>query len=299
MRCLSIKYWVRLFVLVIFCVGLFWMEVLTPWSSSPRILCASSDDIVVATVNNEPISKSTLDLLVKQYKGNTNKDNVTIDEKKQIIKSLMTRYLILQQSSVQALKNDEDIIAKVMVYENNLIVNRFVKDQVDKKVTVTDKELRKYYNLNTHEFRTNPKVQARAILLKTKEQAEKVLYRLRKGEDFGKLAQDFSIDPFTASDGGSMAILEKGKGKVFTQIEEVLFDLKPGEISDVVETAFGFNILSVDEVFPSELKPFEEVREQIKRSILQQKKAQAFEEMSNRLQRDAEIKIFENRLLED
>ncbi len=299
MRCLSIKYWVRLFVLVIFCVGLFWMEVLTPWSSSPRILCASSDDIVVATVNNEPISKSTLDLLVKQYKGNTNKDNVTIDEKKQIIKSLMTRYLILQQSSVQALKNDEDIIAKVMVYENNLIVNRFVKDQVDKKVTVTDKELRKYYNLNTHEFRTNPKVQARAILLKTKEEAEKILYRLRKGEDFGKLAQDFSIDPFTASDGGSMAILEKGKGKVFTQIEEVLFDLKPGEISDVVETAFGFNILSVDEVFPSELKPFEEVREQIKRSILQQKKAQAFEEMSNRLQRDAEIKIFENRLLED
>lgn len=299
MRCFSIKYWVRLFVLVIFCVGLFWMEVLTPWSSSPRILCASSDDIVVATVNNEPISKSTLDLLVKQYKGNTNKDNVTIDEKKQIIKSLMTRYLILQQSSVQALKNDEDIIAKVMVYENNLIVNRFVKDQVDKKVTVTDKELRKYYNLNTHEFRTNPKVQARAILLKTKEEAEKILYRLRKGEDFGKLAQDFSIDPFTASDGGSMAILEKGKGKVFTQIEEVLFDLKPGEISDVVETAFGFNILSVDEVFPSELKPFEEVREQIKRSILQQKKAQAFEEMSNRLQRDAEIKIFENRLLED
>lgn len=299
MRCLSIKYWVRLFVLVIFCVGLFWMEVLTPWSSSPRILCASSDDIVVATVNNEPISKSTLDLLVKQYKGNTNKDNVTIDEKKQIIKSLMTRYLILQQSSVQALKNDEDIIAKVMVYENNLIVNRFVKDQVDKKVTVTDGELRKYYNLNTHEFRTNPKVQARAILLKTKEEAEKILYRLRKGEDFGKLAQDFSIDPFTASDGGSMAILEKGKGKVFTQIEEVLFDLKPGEISDVVETAFGFNILSVDEVFPSELKPFEEVREQIKRSILQQKKAQAFEEMSNRLQRDAEIKIFENRLLED
>lgn len=92
---------------------------------------------------------------------------------------------------------------------------------------------------------------------------------------------------------------EKGKGKVFTQIEEVIFDLKPGEISNVVETAFGFNILSVDEVFPSELKPFEEVREQIKRSILQQKKAQAFEEMSNRLQRDAEIKIFENRLLED
>ncbi|MFV9645789.1 MAG: peptidyl-prolyl cis-trans isomerase [Desulfobacterales bacterium] len=299
MRCFSMKYWVRLFALVIFCVGLFWMEVLTPWSSSPRILCASSDDIVVAMVNNEPISKSTLDLLVKQYKGNTNKDNVTIDEKKQIIKSLMTRYLILQQSSVQALKNDENIMAKVMIYENNLIVNRFVKDQVDKKVTVTDGELRKYYHLNTHEFRTNPKVQARAILLKTKEEAEKVLNRLRKGEDFGKLAQDFSIDPFTASDGGSMAILEKGKGKVFTQIEEVLFDLKPGEISDVVETAFGFNILSVDQVFPSEPKPFEEVRKQIKRSILQRKKARAFEEMSNRLQRDAEIKIFENRLLED
>ena len=299
MRCLFMKYWVRLFTLVIFCVGLFWMEVLTPWSSSPRILCASSDDIVVGTVNDESITKSTLDRLVKAYKKNANKDKVTIDIKKQIIKSLMTRYLILQQSSVQALKNDEDIMAKVMIYENNLIVNRFVKDQVDKKVTVTDGELRKYYHLNAHEFRTNPKVQARAILLKTKEEAEKILYSLRKGEDFGKLAQDFSIDPFTSSDGGIMAILEKGKGTVFPEIEEVLFDLKPGKISDVVETAFGFNILSVDEVFPSQLKPFEEVREQIEKSILQRKKTQGFEEMSNRLQRDAEIKIFENRLIED
>lgn len=297
MRCFSMKYWVRLLALVIFCVGLFWMEVLTSWSLSPGILCASSDDIVVAMVNNEPITKSTLDRLVKEYKEETQTDKVTTDKKKQIIKSLMTRYLILQQSSVQALKSDEIIMAKVMIYENNLIVNRFVKDQVDKKVTVTDGELKKYYNLNSHEFRTNPKVQAKAILLKTKEEAEKILYRLRKGEDFGKLAQDFSIDPFTASDGGNMAILEKGKGKVFTQIEKVLFELKPGEISDVVETAFGFNILSVDQVFPSELKSFEEVRKQIKMSILQQKKVRAFEKMSNRLQGDAEIKIFENRLL--
>ena len=88
-------------------------------------------------------------------------------------------------------------------------------------------------------------VHARHILVGTREEAENILYRLEKGEDFTQLAEELSEDTTTKDKGGDLGWFPRGR--MITEFEEAAFSLKPGEISGVVETQFGFHIIKVEE----------------------------------------------------
>ena len=259
----------------------------------PRCL-AASQDVVVATVNNVSIMKSELDRVILEYKKKTGKTEMTEEEKQGVLKSLIRRQLILQQPSVQALKKDKAIVENVKQYEKSVIIARFLKDEVGSKLTVTEDDVEKYYKESRHKFSTPPKVEARHILLRTREEAEKVQQRLRKGEDFSTLAKECSIDLPMALEGGSMGTIEKGK--TLPVLEKALFSMSVGEISDIVETTFGFHIITVDEIIPTGFASLEDVKDEIKKAIIRQKEAKAFSDMVAKLEKDAEIKIYEDRL---
>ena len=81
---------------------------------------------------------------------------------------------------------------------------------------------------------------------KVRPQAEAVLERIRAGEDFAALAKEFSQDPGSASQGGDLGFF--GRGTMVTAFEEVAFGLKVGEVSNLVQSKFGFHIIRVDEI---------------------------------------------------
>ena len=255
---------------------------------------AASKDAVVATINDTSIMQSELDRVIMEYKKKTGKKEVTIQEKQGALKSLVTRKLILQQPPVQALKQDKDVIEQVREFESNIIVARFLKDQVGRRLTATDEEVEKFYKENLHRFSSPPKVKARHILVRTKETAEQVKQRLGEGADFGQLAKEYSIDLPMALEGGSMGTIEKGK--TLPVLEKALFSLNVGETSDIVETTFGFHILTVDEVIPAGFTPFEEVKDELKTVVIRKKEAKAFDDMASKLEKDADIEIFKDRL---
>jgi peptidyl-prolyl cis-trans isomerase C len=258
-------------------------------------LCfAESGDTIVATINDIPITQSRIDALISVYKTKTGKKEVTREVKLTLLQNAIRHDLILLQDAVKELRNDDKIARKVKGYENNLIIARFLEDQVGSHLTVSEVEIKKYYKDNLNKFSSPPMVQARHVLLRTHEQARKVLQRLRNGEDFAQLAKDCSIDLPMALEGGSMGIIQKGKS--FPELEKALFILNVGEVSDIVKTKFGYHILTVDKIIPVNFKPLEEVRDQIKTTILRQKEAKAFDEMAAKLEKDADIKIFEDRL---
>ncbi len=135
---------------------------------------------------------------------------------------------------------------------------------------IAPEETEGFYRLNEERFTKKKRVRARHILIgveekagdtaeeKAREKAEEVRKRIEKGEDFSQLAKTFSQDTATASKGGDLGYFEKGQ--MVKALEEAAFSLKAGELSPVVRTPRGFDIIKVEDVQEEETKPLEEVR---------------------------------------
>jgi peptidyl-prolyl cis-trans isomerase D len=169
-------------------------------------------------------------------------------------------------------------------------------DDIAAQIAAPEAELRAYYEQNRAAYGQPEERRASHILVTAGEggsasdkagarkKAEELLAQLRKNPgDFAKLAREFSKDPGSAAKGGDLGFF--GRNMMVKPFEDVAFKLKPGEISDVVETDFGFHIIRVDEVKPATYKPFEDVRADIEREFrrqhAQKKFAEAVEQFTN------------------
>ncbi len=140
------------------------------------------------------------------------------------------------------------------------------------KVDITDKEIRGYYEYNIDMFAEPKQVKARHILFKLSPDAEEakekevrkranaVLEEARQGKDFAELAKKHSEGP-SRSDGGDLGYFSEGQME--KSFEDAAFNLKIGEVSDLVRTRFGYHIIKVEDIKEKRGKPLEEVREQI------------------------------------
>ena len=140
------------------------------------------------------------------------------------------------------------------------------------EVEITEKEIQSYYEYNAKMYSQPKQVKAKHILFKVdqddteevknkvKERAEKVLEKARKGEDFAALAEGYSEGP-SKSQGGDLGYFKTGQME--PPFEEAAFALKKGEISDLVQTRFGYHIILVEDIKEAGMTPLEQVREDI------------------------------------
>ena len=139
-------------------------------------------------------------------------------------------------------------------------------------VHITDAELQKRYQDNLDSYRVPERVDVRHILIKTqgkpkdqwpqlKAKAETILKELQHGGDFAQLAKKNSEDPGSAEKGGELGWITKGQ--TVPNFEKAAFSLKPGELSGIVETEYGYHIIQAEQKQPGHVKSFEEVKPQL------------------------------------
>jgi peptidyl-prolyl cis-trans isomerase D len=144
-------------------------------------------------------------------------------------------------------------------------------------IQVTPQEMERYYNENKDRFRVQDRVHATHILLKTTDKsadevkkieakAQELLRQARAGKDFAELAKANSEDTASASKGGDIGWITHGQ--TVPEFEQKAFAMKPGEISDVIKTQYGFHIIKVLEREEARLKPFEEVAPAIRKELI-------------------------------
>jgi len=154
--------------------------------------------------------------------------------------------------------------------------------------TVAEADVKAYYDQNKARYGTEEQRRASHILLTAegsdkataRKKADEILAKVRaKPVDFEKLARENSKDSGSAAQGGDLGFF--GRGMMVKPFEEVAFELKEGEISDIVETDFGFHIIRLTDVKPAQAKPFEEVRADIERDLKQQQAQKRFAEAAD------------------
>lgn len=164
---------------------------------------------------------------------------------------------------------------RVKEYEDSLLMELYVRELQEKDLAVTDKDVEAFYTQNQAEYQQPRAIVARHILVPSQEEADKVLARLKAGEDFAKVAKEVSSDPISAMRGGEIGPFKKGD--LVPEFEQAVFPLKPGETSGAVKTQFGFHIIKkVSEQALPAMKP-EEAKLEIKKTLEKQKLDSWFE----------------------
>ncbi len=149
-----------------------------------------------------------------------------------------------------------------------------LKEEMD-SITIPAEEIKHYYDTHQEEFGQLEKRRASHILLKTagkdkqarRVEMEKILEKARAGEDFSALARQYSEDG-SAPQGGELGFFSRGE--MVKPFEDAVFALKKGDVSDIVETPFGFHIIKLDDIQPAEIKPLQSVKNDIEIKLKKQ-----------------------------
>jgi parvulin-like peptidyl-prolyl isomerase len=126
--------------------------------------------------------------------------------------------------------------------------------------------------------------------LQQKEKMEEILAKAKSGEDFAELAKQHSEDPGSKGKGGLYENVQRGQ--MVKPFEEAAFSVPVGEISDIIETQYGYHILTVLDR-KKETKSLEEVRETLEKNLKQQKSNEAFQNQLDDLKTQYEYEIVE------
>ena len=264
-----------------------------------------------------PISVSEEDLLKEAL-------NMIIEERLQIQEGKKLGFVIDEDAVDAAMeevikKNDladgqlQEMLKRegrtLKSYKNHIrdqiMVSKITRFEIGNRVKVSEKSIIKYYKENQKEFWQEGKVKARHILFIAErgssekirreklQQAKKILLKLRKGNDFAKLAMKYSED-ISASNGGDVGFV--GRGKMVPEFEEAVFNLKPGQVSDIVKTEYGYHIIKVEEVLPGKTLTLKDVKNRIHQILAMQMQKQVYDVWMNELKNSAfiEVTLFED-----
>jgi peptidyl-prolyl cis-trans isomerase C len=185
----------------------------------------------------------------------------------------------LQQQNMKQ-KDIEDKIRET------LTIRKVMENVADTTATITEKQLKEYYDEDTDRFKQEEEVKASHILVKVEKDAtpeeraaakkkiEEIRDKITKGGDFAKLAAEFSDCPSGKRDGGNLDWF--GKSRMVPEFEAAAFKLKPGEMSDIVETSFGYHIIKVTDKRAEKMLGYDEVKEDLRQDLINREKGKKF-----------------------
>lgn len=151
---------------------------------------------------------------------------------------------------------------------------QFEPQRYEQEVVLSEQDLKAYYDGHLDRYDIPEQIKASHVLIKVAEDAaaelrkqkrdlaEKVLVRIKSGEDFAQLARKYSDDPGSAVKGGNLGTF--ARGVMVAPFEKAAFGLATGQISELVETQFGYHIIRADEHIEAGIKPLAEVAESVK-----------------------------------
>ena len=262
--------------------------------------------------------------------GRSLKESQLPDMKNRVLETLINRELLYQESQNKGIKIEDaevnqqvDVLKKRFPNEDEfkaallemkiseaelklqirkgMAIQQFVDKDLVQDVKVSETEVKDFYKNNPDMFKQAEQVKASHILIKVDAQADKsakdqankkikeIQKKLEDGEDFAALAKEYSEGPSSAN-GGDLGYFERGR--MVKPFEDVAFKLKPGEVSGMVETPFGYHLIKVVDKKPESVVSYEDAKERIAQYLEQEKKGKILERNLEVMRQKAVIETF-------
>ena len=292
-------------------------------------IAAITIDKVVAVINNEVITQSELEEVIQKPKKQI-MENFSGEERERLLNKL-TRDILnkmiekklqlqvarqmniaINKTEVDAalddikVKNafpDDETFKRALASENmtleqykkelteQLMIMRLVTKEVRSNVVISEEEIKRHYKEKKKDYSIPEEARLRIIFFKGDDsinKAEDVLGKIKGGADFSDLAKKHSEDP-AAKEGGDIGFVKKGH--MLPAIENTAFSLKKGEVSGVIKADAGYYIIKIEDRKEPTYIPIEKVREEIEKSLYEQKANALYDEWLRDLRKNAHVEI--------
>jgi peptidyl-prolyl cis-trans isomerase C len=280
------------------------------------------DASVVVTVNGEVLGRAEFEQELWRELASAEASERTPEEvepfKRALLDTLVNRMLLLQEARQHnltvapeevdrqmlrlsgdyptdgfgdALAQGQLSLSELRARESQrLLIEKLFVHHVYARVAVTEEELRAYYAAHEADFHEPEQVHAAQIVVKGLDEARRVQAQLRAGRKFADLARRYSLSA-DAKVGGDLGFFPRGQ--MPPAFDAVVFNLRPGQVSDVVSTEYGYHLFRVNELKPARKRDFPEVRKQVEARLVKLKQAGAHEAFEKELRDKAKIWVNE------
>lgn len=257
-------------------MGLFFIALIMGFSLwSMRAWTDVKEEEIVAKVGNYVITNADLAEMVNKYQEFRKNRPFTIEEKKIILDNFVKNLLVVQEAEKLKLDKKPSVEMQLKLLKVELLMKEYVSSLVEPQIKVTDTEIEDYLK-QTPDLIPKETLTLREIVVKTEEEAKKMIQDLKKGAPFSELATDKSIAP-SKRNGGRIGMISRGR--LPKALEDVAFKLKVGEFSGPVKTDQGYTVLYLDERKERTQKEMDELKQKIKAKLEQLVKARKIEEV--------------------
>lgn len=216
----------------------------------------------------------------------------TKEGKKEFIESLIKRELLYQEAKAKGVENNPNVQKDLEKVKKRLFVDAFLREMIKVDMKVDEKALKEFYKKNEKKFAEPEKTHTKHILVKDKKLADEIAEKLKKSPDlFEKLAAEHSIDS-SGKQGGDIGAHEKGT--LVPEYEAAMEKLKkPGDISPVVKSQFGYHIIKLVGREPSKAPKFEDIKDEVKEEYIRENQKALFDTIVSDLKKKYNVKLNE------
>ena len=257
-----------------------------PAERRDEIFRKAIDQLVTYTVLSQEVKARNVSVADAEIESNLGEMRKQFPTEQEFQKALSTRGMTLDK-----LRSDARV---------DMAINKMMEAELASQPEATDAQVREFYDKNPDKFKQDEQVRASHILIpvdqkadaatkqKARARAEALAKQAKTGADFAKLAKENSSDG-SAAQGGDLNFMQRGQ--TVANFDKALFSMQPGQISDVVETEFGFHIIKVTEKKPATTVPFEQVSPRIRDYLTEQQKQTKAQAFIEELKKKAKIEV--------
>lgn len=250
---------------------------------------------LAAMINGEPLTVEELNGLYARLSPQMKAEYEKSGGRTQFLDTYIRKRLLVQEALKQNFDKQPNTQFELNAARETVLFDLYVRDVVS-KAFVSDADLKALYEESKFEFATPEQIRARHILITPRPsnpgnkqsveearaaallQINQIYQRIRRGDaTFEKMAQEYSMDG-SAQGGGDLGFFPRGK--MVQEFEDAAFALKPGEISPVVSTQFGFHLIRLEEHRPTGFRPLEDVKADLRERLLRKNAAQVMESLN-------------------
>lgn len=239
-----------------------------------------SEQNILATIDGVNITDADVDAYIAKLPQEQQAYAAYPQFRKHCLDQILASYLYAKLAEEEKL-DETEAFKTMMAAARKDILAQLAMNNVLKDVAVTEEEAQEYYKTTPQDFTQGETVNAKHILVSEEDKCNEILEAITNGSTtFEDAAKEFSTCPSNAQ-GGSLG--EFGRGQMVPEFDQAAFAAEVGQVIGPVKTQFGYHLIKVEEKNEATVMPYDEVKDYIFNTLLQQKQSKVFTEKYNEL----------------